>query len=112
MKMNKACFLCKGACCKDVIIFLGDGGMDLETRDTIRFTKLHGSECPAGTVFHSPCKELVEGKCMIYENRPNVCRKHFVGCPNCLDCIKRYNSDKYDEIVAAFQEEVEIGTSV
>jgi len=97
--MNKACKLCKGACCRSCIVYLGDGGKDLVTRDVVRFTKLHGTETPAGTRFEAPCRELVEGLCMIYENRPTVCRNHWVGCPNCLQSIDHYHSPEMAELI-------------
>jgi Fe-S-cluster containining protein len=82
--------------------------VDLVARDAIKFVKLHGVETPIGTRFEAKCSMLNgEGKCAIYADRPTVCRNHFVGCPNCLDCVARYHdADTAEKIRNSFQEEL------
>jgi Fe-S-cluster containining protein len=82
--------------------------MDLTARDAIKFVKLHGTETPVGTRFEAKCSMLNGlGRCAIYQDRPNVCRQHFVGCGNCLECIDRYHSADMAKIIKeSFNEEL------
>jgi Fe-S-cluster containining protein len=107
--MNSACYMCKGACCRSVVIFLGDGGNDLQARDIIKFVKLHGEEISENkaTRFESPCRALCDGQCTMYDDRPRVCRSFFVGSEECIKCVDRYHSpEDAVKIKAMFGEEL------
>lgn len=80
--MNRACELCKGACCKQITFSLkADGLLDdyLTTR---------GTKSEVGYSFNCECPKLKSGKCSIYETRPEVCKRYIVGSPACRNAIK------------------------
>ena len=91
--MNDLCASCNGICCQGIIeVYSGDEifyddtlvceGVDMEPD---RQMKLNGTFCIA----------LKNGKCSIYEKRPQVCRDFKVGCRRCINYQNGYlNSHK------------------
>ena len=59
--------------------------------DEMHWIRLHA--VPDGDThleFAVPCRELAgDGRCSIYEDRPNVCRAYKPGGADCLDTVRR-----------------------
>jgi Fe-S-cluster containining protein len=90
-----ACELCKGSCCKSVVLPLSP-----YSERTHEWFALHG-EVKSGMVrLNQPCSKLIDGKCSIYETRPEVCRTFPVGCSHCLEDVKLFAEDK-DKVMEA-----------
>jgi Fe-S-cluster containining protein len=78
-----ACELCKGACCETFILEL-----KLVNSDFYTWLAYHGKATESGVMFDAPCKHLTDGRCGIYEDRPNICRVYVVGNEHCLRAIE------------------------
>ncbi len=91
--MNPTCAQCGGACCWGVMIdpFRGFSG------DEQRWLKLHGFKKPDRIKLDKACEMLNDGKCSIYETRPNVCKRFVVGSPECLFAQKVFVKTLSDE---------------
>ena len=87
-----ACELCGGACCQSVTLPQVFG------EDVNRWLSLHGVQ--NGNLIRLPCKclMLMDGKCSIYEERPQICRDYEVGSEACLKAIERYRPEQKEEI--------------
>lgn len=82
-----ACERCKGACCESIFIPL-----KYKDEDAQRWLGFHGQEVETGISFDCKCSKLKNGKCSIYESRPNVCKEYEPGSDACLNTIlKRRN---------------------
>ena len=90
-----ACDLCKGACCEAIVL-----PFVFKDEDIQRWFAYHGTETNRGLQFDCKCNKLKNGKCSIYEDRPNVCRDFTVGSPGCLAAVRRRRPFKEKEIVA------------
>ena len=82
--MNRACSLCRGACCEAIIL-----PVKFRDEDVQKWFALHGEETDHGIYLEVKCKCLVDGKCSTYEDRPNVCINFPVGSPGCLVAIDK-----------------------
>ena len=87
------CFKCMGKCCKSVAIEI-DTPEDLDDFEDLKWYIYHpgltvyvGGKGDWNVNMSIGCIHLTkEGKCMIYENRPPVCRDYGVDdCNNCDD---------------------------
>lgn len=83
------CERCRGACCESfslpAITILSP------TADARRWIELHGTNRP-GHMLHFECRctaLTAEGRCGIYETRPQVCRVFKAGGVDCLDTLRR-----------------------
>lgn len=88
------CEICRGACCTTMFVpKLGDA-------DSIRWTMLHGVDAGKRVLLNCVCNELTtEGRCGIYENRPEICRTYPAGGKDCLDTVRLLRtSEEYDKI--------------
>ena len=84
--MNSPCFICKGACCETIAI-----AFKSIPKDNILWLNLHeGVMANRDRVrFDCKCMELSdEGKCMMHDRRPQICRKLKIGSQACLNAIK------------------------
>jgi Fe-S-cluster containining protein len=64
-----------GACCKHMVLYIGnqDGNFDFQ-----RWLKYHGVNYKNGYVdIPIKCKYLVNNRCMIYNRRPEMCKRYF-----------------------------------
>lgn len=91
--MNPACSLCKGACCESIILPLKMGDLDAD-----RWLRYHAEELDRGWMFDVKCSKLKNGKCSIYDTRPNLCAVFVVGSQGCLDAVRRRRPFKEKEI--------------
>ena len=91
----KACEYCEGACCK----YFGLP-MKVPNKDIERWLKFHKGVTydKKKILIDIPCKNLVDGKCKIYRDRPNVCKVYQVGCESCLESIERICPEKLNKI--------------
>ncbi len=80
--MNRACELCKGACCK-LISFPASNNVHLNDY----FTK-RGQKTELGFSLECTCPHLTDGKCGIQENKPLICQTYEVGSAACRNAVK------------------------
>lgn len=73
------CEICKGACCESIIL-----PISFKDKDAQRWLDLHGERSEMGIRLDCKCKALVDGRCSIYDDRPEVCRVFEVGSAGCL----------------------------
>ena len=88
------CDLCRGACCESIAL-----PIRYEDADAQRWLAYHGTETPGGIMMDCKCSKLKNGKCSIYQTRPEVCRVFEVGSVGCLDAIRRRRPFKAGEII-------------
>jgi Fe-S-cluster containining protein len=82
------CLACKGACCEDFSLRRQD--MDLPSPDVERWLTLHAIPSPAHLRFECRCLQLtLDGRCAIYQDRPDVCRVFAPGGEDCLETVRR-----------------------
>ncbi len=96
--MHPACKICGGACCKFFAIWKSSFKPDVA-----HWLSLHGTDEGKAVIFPVACSKLEDGKCSIYEDRPQMCRDGQVGATFCLDSIKRYAKDREAEILKAIE---------
>ena len=84
--MNELCEDCAGSCCRDVLLPVGDVSPAVREWMETRGPIIDGLwRIPAR------CKYLSEdGKCIIYDTRPEACRTYEVGGAHCLKTRKMY----------------------
>ena len=91
------CDVCAGACCEEFIM-PDNGSRD----DASRWFALHGSsKVLAGyLVFECRCTRLsVDGRCSIYDTRPDICRRYMRGGIDCVETVQRRRiPEEYAEI--------------
>jgi len=94
--MNLACQKCKGACCESMVLDLRKH----MTTDVLKWYQYHGDLTAQGVRLHTPCSKLKDGKCGIYEGRPEMCKRFPIGSPSCIASIKAMrNEQDGDEII-------------
>ena len=75
--MNQPCFDCGGKCCKTLIVMAPS--LDGLVRQT-RLVAEHGNIA----WIDSTCKYLADGRCSIYNDRPQACKDYPVDGPACV----------------------------
>jgi hypothetical protein len=73
--MNNLCEKCKGMCCV--------GKIEVEPTDQIPEQMHHNGYMVVRS--NNTCIALVNGKCIIYKDRPAICKKFKVLSPCCKD---------------------------
>lgn len=101
--MNKACELCKGACCESFTLQLD--GLKENHPDDYRWLSLHAVQDAGSLRFECPCSKLVKGKCSIYEDRPEVCKRYKVGSVACLKAVATRRAHRQKEIIKLIKNE-------
>lgn len=77
--MASDCADCKGACCRQVVIRIGK-----PSPDELAWLETRGEVVGESWRIRSECKYLAEdGRCSIYEDRPQVCRDFRLDSPEC-----------------------------
>lgn len=94
--MNKACELCRGACCESIVLNVPTGDVGVWLRYHGEPVGIHGQQVELAT----PCRMLCDGKCSIWQHRPANCANYQVGSPACRDTVKR-RRENWREIFAA-----------
>ena len=92
------CAVCRGACCESITL-----SVTMPTDDLMRFVELRTKPTTQnGQImrnFEVPCSALIEGRCGIYPNRPQVCRDFAPGGPGCLATVRaRRTREQYEAI--------------
>lgn len=86
------CEMCQGACCKSIAFPSSWFGAEMD------WVKLHGSLEGDRVRFNQPCSKLCDGKCTIYETRPEACKAYPVGSESCLRAVKLFAPEREQEI--------------
>ncbi len=91
---SNMCFRCRGACCEEFILPL-DAIEVRRDADAKRWFQLHGSLLIGPRIhFECKCTQLTdEGKCSIYETRPDVCKVLEPGSEACLNVVRRRRTE-------------------
>ena len=78
--VDEPCRSCRGACCESVSLVMGG----VFTDDQKRWLEFHGLKVE-GVDVRIPvrCEKLVDGRCGIYETRPQLCRMYVVWGQSC-----------------------------
>jgi len=92
------CDVCAGACCETFMLPIAD--ILVPTADARGWLILHGVETAPGLLeFACRCRALTpDGRCGIYETRPEVCRLFVPGGPDCLAAVRARRADRFAEI--------------
>jgi Fe-S-cluster containining protein len=80
--MNQTCKECGGKCCKTIMMAF-DASCDqafMATRGRVMTTN---NKNIVEWFIDAPCKHLKDGRCTIYEDRPQSCRTYEVGGVEC-----------------------------
>jgi Fe-S-cluster containining protein len=88
-KLNPKCLNCGGACCKGIVLE--------PTPESWAWFSLHGEPEGKKVYISCPCKNLENGKCLIYETRPEACILYEVGSEACRNAVKRTGRE-FDEL--------------
>jgi Fe-S-cluster containining protein len=100
MEMNKACELCRGACCEAFLININISS------DFNKWLSFHGEEMGKSRfLFELKCCNLKNGKCDIYEDRPEMCKEFGVGSEECQYAITRYRPKKAFKLLSLVDKE-------
>ena len=77
--------------------------LDLEeimTPDVLRWFRFHGREEGSGIRLDCECSKLKNGKCSIWEDRPDVCKTYEVGSQACRNAVvSRRTREKAEQIL-------------
>lgn len=95
--IHPACALCRGACCESFA--LNPKAWNWPA-DVCQWLEYHGEPSPLGILFRLPCQKLVDGKCSIYLERPEMCAQFPVGCDACKECVRTRRPEQAAEILA------------
>lgn len=82
--IHPACAMCKGACCETIMV-----DQNQLSPDTAKWFSYHGNVWKNWVELQTPCQMLVDGKCSIYETRPEMCKEAVVGGLACILSIRR-----------------------
>lgn len=89
------CELCKGACCESIIAPVGGGPNSV-------WFRYHGEPVGVDRVeLNCSCRMLKDGRCSVYDQRPDTCKAFIVGGPACRETVKRRRTN-WREIFALF----------
>lgn len=92
--IHAACALCAGACCESIVMPVAIAG------PAAVWLRYHGNPVGAlGVELPCACRMLVDGKCSVYDHRPDNCRADVVGGQMCRDAVKR-RRENWRKIVA------------
>ena len=73
--------------------------------DAQRWLLFHGTETADGIRLECKCSKLKNGKCSIYDIRPEVCRVFEVGSPMCRESVQRRRPFKAAEIFKLIEDQ-------
>ena len=76
------CEACGGACCETIVVPLRANDPDVQ-----RWLKFHGTPVKEGMRFDCKCSQLKDGRCLIYADRPGVCRTYEMGGDACKKAV-------------------------
>lgn len=94
--MDPACAVCKGACCETMLLDL----RKVMSPDVLRWFELHGEQESNGTRLNCACSKLKNGKCSIWDDRPQVCKMYEVGSQACRNAVRTRRAEyKAEEIL-------------
>ena len=98
--MNPVCEQCQGACCESFVVALPQD----PAPDFVRWLSLRGTVTSGALRLEVPCRELADGRCGIWDTRPQPCRDYQVGSPACRQAIKARRSDRADVLLDTLEE--------
>jgi Fe-S-cluster containining protein len=97
------CLACKGACCESFSLPASVAlpkGTDVVQIDLNRWLALHATNDGESLTFECRCTRLgKDGRCMIHETRPVVCRTYLAGGIGCLAAVATRRSAKQYQLI-------------
>lgn len=94
--MDPRCERCRGACCESLTLTIHPSSLDFQRFLELRSVPQRDGDAPLGTSFRRnfevPCKALIDGRCSVYEFRPNVCELFTPGGPECESTVRARRS--------------------
>lgn len=93
--MNKACELCKGACCEGMRM----KAVNFPDQDTEMWFKAHCVVHLGFFYIPAPCCHLQNGLCSIYPRRFECCEELKVGSQSCRWAIQNNRPKNAEEII-------------
>lgn len=100
--MTPDCRACAGACCETMTLRI-----QTESSDFLRWIRLRSTPVHRGDQveynFTVPCSALQQGRCAVYDTRPDMCRDFVPGSEDCVGTVRDRRSL---EDVAAILDEV------
>jgi len=100
--MNNICSVCKGACCETIIVSPRQWGW---SDDEIHWVELHGNLENGCVRMFCPCRNLVNGVCAAYEDRPKMCDDYVVGSGSCKEAIRLLRSETTQKVLFYMMDE-------
>ena len=97
-EVHPACALCRGGCCEVIPVPIDLGQM---TNDSRRHLRMRGQMLNGVVFLNCSCSNLAEGRCGIYDTRPQVCREFEVGGADCRTAIKLRRPEQAASILQA-----------
>ena len=85
VEVKDLCTLCRGACCEDTFIHLGKlDGVSLEFLRVRVSGVVRLDDGTWGFYLGKSCSHLKDGRCEVYEDRPQRCRDFTEGSRECF----------------------------
>jgi hypothetical protein len=85
--MNAACERCRGACCETITLDVAGTNNDLLRFIELRSIPQVNEQGKVARNFNVPCSMLQDGRCAIYETRPQMCRDFIPGSAYCVTTV-------------------------
>ena len=85
---NEMCIECGSLCCNSMLLLTS--GMSAED---VQYWGTIGRAVGVGVVVDMKCRQLVDGKCSMYDLRPTKCRDFAVGGPTCQALRHAYGKE-------------------
>lgn len=99
--MNPVCEACQGACCESVTIAIPED----PPADYVRWISYRGKISNRRIHLEAQCSMLTnQGKCAIWDTRPQPCKDYVVGGMACLDAIHRRRAEDETMLHAMLEE--------
>ena len=98
------CDICKGACCEGFKLVFDLAGVQSPDPDFQRFQSYRIATGPIAVHLDIVCTKLKDGRCSIYEDRPNVCQNFEKDSLACKHVVMMRRTEKEAIAIGEFHE--------
>lgn len=97
---NPMCELCGGACCEAITLDItpfaqsSDFVRFLEFRSVPQVREVDGRQMVSMRMFEARCLMLKDGRCCVYDRRPQICRAFEPGGAACRSTVQARRQDE------------------
>jgi Fe-S-cluster containining protein len=101
------CGKCGGACCEAVTLDITPFAQSVEFLRFLEFRskpqprEVEGKVVTHFRMFEAKCLMLQEGRCMVYSQRPEICRAFEPGSKNCESTVRARRTPEEAEAILA-----------